>query len=157
MTWKLFNEVYNPDEDVLKEYVGFVYLITELDTNKKYVGKKFFWSTRKLPPLKGAKRKRTVVKQSDWQDYYGSSEHLKEAVEQKGVEAYHREILHLCKTKGECSYLEAKEQFDRDVLLRDDYYNAFIGCKIHAKHLPKSLQPFIERPPTSTWKRNTFP
>ena len=114
MTWKLFNEVYNPDEDVLKEYVGFVYLITELDTNKKYVGKKFFWSTRKLPPLKGAKRKRTVVKQSDWQDYYGSSEHLKEAVEQKGVEAYHREILHLCKTKGECSYLEAKEQFDRD-------------------------------------------
>ena len=157
MTWKLLNEEYNPDEDVLKEYVGFVYLINELDTNKKYVGKKFFWSTRKLPPLKGAKRKRTVVKQSDWQDYYGSSEHLKEAVEQKGTEAYHREILHLCKTKGECSYLEAKEQFDRDVLLRDDYYNAFIGCKIHAKHLPKSLQPFIERPPTSTWKRNTFP
>ncbi len=157
MTWKLFNEVYNPDEDVLKEYVGFVYLITELDTNKKYVGKKFFWSTRKLPPLKGAKRKRTVVNQSDWKDYYGSSEHLKEAVEQKGTEAYHREILHLCKTKGECSYLEAKEQFDRDVLLRDDYYNAFIGCKIHAKHLPKSLQPFIERPPSSTWKRELFP
>lgn len=157
MTWKLFNEVYNPDEDVLKEYVGFVYLITELDTNMKYVGKKFFWSTRKLPPLKGTKRKRTVVKQSDWQDYYGSSEHLKEAVEKKGAEAYHREILHLCKTKGECSYLEAKEQFDRDVLLRDDYYNAFIGCKIHAKHLPKSLQPFIERPPSSTWKREIFP
>ena len=137
--WHFKNIEYNPTEDELSEYVGFVYLITERDTGKKYVGKKFFWSVRRLPPLKGQKRKRKVTKQSDWMDYYGSSEELKLLVEKKGGEAYYREILHLCKTKGECSYLEAKEQFDRDVLLRDDYYNAFIGCKIHAKHLPKTL------------------
>lgn len=137
--WYLKNKLFNPPEDELSEYVGFVYMITERDTGKKYIGKKFFWATRRLPPLKGQKRKRKVTKQSDWMDYYGSSEELKEMVEKKGDEAYYREILHLCKTKGECSYLEAKEQFLRDVLLRDDYYNAFIGCKIHAKHLPKTL------------------
>lgn len=149
--WYHKNIEFNPDEDVLREYVGFVYLITERDTGKKYVGKKFFWSTRKLPPLKGQKRKRTVKKQSDWMKYYGSSEQLKLLVEEKGGDAYHREILHLCRTKGECSYLEAKEQFLRDVLLRDDYYNAFIGCKIHAKHLPEmelshTQEPWYNRP-----------
>jgi len=149
MTWHLNGREYNPEEDVLKEYVGFVYLITDRSNNKKYVGKKFFWSTRKLPPLKGTKRKRKVTKQSDWQTYYGSSEELKLLVETKGGNAYYREILHLCKTKGECSYMEAKEQFDRDVLLRDDYYNAFIGCKINAKHLPESLK--------GKWTRAIFP
>ena len=138
--WHINNIEYNPTEDELIEYVGFVYLITERDTGKKYVGKKFFWSTRKLPPLKGQKRKRTVKKQSDWMDYYGSSETLKILVEHKGGEAYYREILHLCETKGECSYLEAKEQFLRDVLLREDYYNEFIGCKIHSRHIPPWLK-----------------
>lgn len=138
--WHYQNLEFNPTEDELSEYVGFVYLITERDTGKKYVGKKFFWSTRKLPPLKGQKRKRTVKKQSDWMQYYGSSEELKLLVETKGGDAYYREILRLCKTKGECSYYEAKEQFDRDVLLRDDYYNEFIGCKIHSRHLPKQEQ-----------------
>lgn len=136
MTWFYNNKKYDPTEEELSEYVGFVYLITEKETGKKYVGKKFFWSVRKLPPLKGQKRKRTKKTQSDWMKYYGSSEQLKLLVEERGGDAYHREILHLCKTKGECSYLEAKEQFDRDVLLRSEYYNEFIGCKIHSKHLP---------------------
>ena len=135
--WYYRNLPYRPTEDELSEYVGFVYLITERDTGKKYIGKKFFWSTRKLPPLKGQKRKRTDKKQSDWMSYYGSSEEMKLLVETKGHEAYHREILRLCKTKGECSYYEAKEQFDRDVLLREDYYNEFIGLKVHSKHLSK--------------------
>jgi hypothetical protein len=133
--WYYKNLSFNPTENELSEYVGFVYLITERDTNKKYVGKKFFWTVRKLPPLKGQKYKRTVRKQSDWMMYYGSSEELKLLVEKKGVEAYHREILHLCKSKGECSYLEAKEQFDRSVLLKDEYYNEFIGCRLNSKHL----------------------
>ena len=71
--WYYKNLSFNPTEDELSDYVGFVYLITERDTNKKYVGKKFFWSTRKLPPLKDQKRKRTVKKQSDWMNYYCSS------------------------------------------------------------------------------------
>ena len=135
MTWHKDNLKFNPTEDELKQWVGFVYLITDRTTNKKYVGKKFFWSKRRLPPLKGKSRRRVVIKESDWKQYYGSSEDLKTLVENKGEDFYYREILHLCKSKGECSYLEAKEQFDRNVLYRDDYFNEFIGCKIHSKHL----------------------
>lgn len=123
------------ESDMIGDYVGFVYLITNLQNDKKYIGKKWFWSTKKLPPLKGKKRKRTVVKESDWKQYYGSSEEVKLLLEQLGKDNFKREILRLCKTKGECTYFEAKFQFDFDVLLRDDYYNEFIGCRIHSKHL----------------------
>ena len=121
--------------EMIQDNVGFVYEITNLVNNKKYIGKKWFWSTRKLPPLKGKTRKRTVQKESDWQVYYGSSDEVKSLVESQGCNSFKREILRLCKTKGECTYYEAKLQFDFDVLLRDDYYNEFIGCKIHSKHL----------------------
>ena len=121
--------------DMIGDNIGFVYQITNLYDGKKYIGKKWFWSTKKLPPLKGKKRKRTVKKESDWIKYFGSSEEVKLLVEQHGEDNFKREILRLCKTKGECTYYEAKLQFDFDVLLRDDYYNEFIGCKIHSKHL----------------------
>jgi len=121
--------------DMIGEYFGFVYLITNLDNDKMYVGKKWFWSTRKLPPLKGKTRKRRVQKESDWQKYYGSSDEVKLLVEQHGEDNFKREIIRLCKTKGECSYYELVEQVDREVLLRDNYYNEFIGVKIHSKHI----------------------
>ena len=121
--------------DMIGDYIGFVYVITHLSNNKKYVGKKLLTSKRKLPPLKGKTRKRTVVKESDWQDYFGSSDEVKALVEEQGRENFHREILHLCKSKGELSYLEAKEQFDRNVLLSDEYYNGIINCKIHRNHV----------------------
>lgn len=121
--------------DMIGDHVGFVYIITDRSNNKKYVGKKLFMSKRRLQPLKGKTRKRTVIKESDWQTYYGSSEEVKQLVEQMGGDAFHREILHLCNTKGEMSYLEAKEQFDRNVLLDDDYYNGIINCKIHRSHV----------------------
>lgn len=117
------------------DYIGFVYIITDLSNNKKYVGKKTFKSKRTLPPLKGKTRKRTKVVESDWQDYYGSSAEVKELIEQNGKENYKREILHLCYKKGEMGYLEAKEQFDRNVLLDDEYYNGIINCKIHRSHV----------------------
>lgn len=119
--------------EMIDEYVGFVYLITDLSNQKKYIGKKLFVSTNRLPPLKGKTRKRVVRKESDWKKYFGSSEEVKALVESAGEENFKREILHLCKTKGEMSYMEAKLQFQYDVLLRDDFYNEFIGCKIHAK------------------------
>jgi hypothetical protein len=132
---------YNGEEftsEMIGEYVGFVYIITDLTNNKKYVGKKLFVSKRKLPPLKGKTRKRTVIKESDWQDYFGSSDEVKSLVESNGRDSFRREILHLCDSKGQMSYLEAKEQFDREVLLSDEYYNGIINCKIHRSHV-KSL------------------
>jgi hypothetical protein len=136
--WYYNNKEFEPDEEFLKDYVGFVYQITEKASNKKYIGKKFFWSTRRLPPLKGKKLRRKVVAESDWKDYFGSNGELKKLVEDRGEDAYHREILRLCKTKGECSYYEAKLQFEHDVLLKDEYFNEFIGCKIHSRHLVKN-------------------
>jgi hypothetical protein len=121
--------------DAPDDIEGFVYVITDKRNDKKYVGKKRFWSVTRKPPLKGKKRKRVVRKESDWMKYYGSSELVNQLLVEHGEDNFHREIIHLCKTKGEMSYLEAKEQFDRNVLLNDKYYNEFIGCKIHSKHV----------------------
>jgi hypothetical protein len=123
----------------ISEYQGFVYVITDLTNNKKYVGKKGFWSKKTLPPLKGKTRKRRSIIESDWQSYYGSSDQVKQMLQENGEQSFYREILHLCKSKGEMSYLEAKEQFDRRVLLDDSYYNGIINCKIHRTHV-KSLK-----------------
>ena len=121
-----------------EDYQGFVYEILEHDTGKRYIGKKFFWKPKILPVTKTRKRRVRTRVESDWRDYYGSSTEVKFLVEQKGVDNYTRTVLKLCKTKGECSYYEAKLQFEYDVLLRDDYYNEFIGCKIHSKHVKGS-------------------
>ena len=121
--------------DAPDDIEGFVYVITDTRNDKKYVGKKRFWSVTRKPPLKGKKRKRVIRKESDWMKYYGSSDLVNQLLVEHGEDNFRREIIHLCKTKGEMSYLEAKEQFDRDVLLNDDYYNEFIGCKIHSKHV----------------------
>ena len=130
--WYYNNELY---DEAPKKYMGFVYLITDLTTNRKYIGKKLFWNTRKLKPLKGKTRRRTQVVESNWKNYYGSNEELQQLVENSHAERFEREILHLCEKKGIMSYLEAREQFDRNVLLSDEYYNNFIGCKIHSKHV----------------------
>lgn len=133
MTW-LYEGAEFKSEDI-EDYVGFVYCITDLSNNRKYIGKKNFWSTRRLAPLKGKSRRRTKKTESDWQEYFGSSEEVKTLVEEHGHDRFKREILHLCRSKGEMSYIEAKEQFDREVLLSDEYYNEFIGCKIHSRHV----------------------
>jgi hypothetical protein len=137
MTWYLNNEEFTSEN--IGDSIGFVYRITNKTNGMKYLGKKLFVSTNRLPPLKGKTRKRIVKKESDWKTYFGSSEEVKMLVEQLGVDAFHREILHLCKSKGEMSYIEAKLQFQYDVLLRDDYYNGIIQCKIHRTHA-KSLK-----------------
>jgi hypothetical protein len=121
---------------------GFVYLITNLTNNKKYVGKKLAKFKTTKPPLKGKKNKRRGTKESDWRDYWGSSEHLLQDVEELGPENFTREILYMCPTRGIMSYLEAKEQFDRRVLETDEYYNGIInvrvgGSKVLKEHLGK--------------------
>ena len=130
--WYYNNELF---EITPEEYQGFVYQLTEINTNKKYIGKKNFWKPKVLPINKTRKRRVRTRVESNWKDYYGSSNEVCQLVEQYGKERFKREILKLCKTKGEMSYYEAKFQFDHNVLFRDDYYNNFIGCRIHAKHL----------------------
>ena len=130
--WTYNGSEYN---ETPEDYQGFVYIITELDSGKKYLGKKNFWRPKVLPKnSKRSRRMRTRV-ESDWKGYYGSSKELQVLVEQRGGDNYKREIIRLCRTKGEMSYYEAKAQFDNDVLLSDEWFNNFIGCKIHARHI----------------------
>ena len=127
-------------EQIGEEYVGFVYLITNLTNDRKYIGKKLaqFKVTKK--PLKGKKNKRRSTKESDWRDYWGSSDKLNEDVQALGPENFTREILYYCTSRGELSYLEAKEQFDREVLKTDEYYNGIINVRVgSSKALIESL------------------
>lgn len=133
--WLFEDEEFDPADSRIEDLAGFVYCITDLNNGKKYVGKKTLWSIRRLKPLKGKTRKRVKKAQSDWMKYYGSNEEVKLLVENDGGERFKREIIRLCKTKGLMNYYEAKEQFDREVLFSDEYYNEFIGCKIHSKHV----------------------
>jgi hypothetical protein len=123
------------DSELLDDYLGFVYNITNLTNGKKYIGKKLLKRT-KTRQVKG-KKKRSLV-ESDWKDYYGSNRELASDVETMGIHNFRREIVRLCKTKGECNYHEAKLQFSLDVLEREDYYNSWIMCKVHKKHIPKT-------------------
>jgi len=114
---------------------GFVYIITENSTGMMYIGKKNFWTKKTQPPLKGKTRKRRSIVESDWRAYFGSSDKVKQLLLEHGADSFHREIIHMCKSKSEMSYLEAKEQFDRNVLLDDRYYNGIINCRINRKHV----------------------
>lgn len=109
---------------------AFVYLITNNTNDKKYVGKKLAKFKTTKPPLKGKKNKRRGFKESDWQTYWGSSDNLKEDVEALGEDKFTREILYFCPSRGVASYIEAREQFERKVLLRDDYYNGIINVRV---------------------------
>ena len=134
MTWYYEQEPFT--SDMISDFIGFVYQITDTRNGMKYIGKKGLISKRRLPPLKGKTRRRTKVIQTDWQDYYGSSEKTKMLVEEYGPDIFHREILRLCKKKAEMSYYEAKLQFETDCILKpEEYYNEFVGCKINRKHL----------------------
>ena len=126
-----------PLDTLPEECVGFVYLITNTKTGRMYVGKKLAKFKRSRPPLKGRKNKRRHTVESDWQDYYGSSDLLTEDVNKLGKEKFKREILYFCRSKGECNYLEAKEQFARGVLESDNYYNGHIRVRVHGSIIKK--------------------
>lgn len=119
-----------PVDGLPKDCEGFVYLITNLEDGRKYVGKKLAKFKKTRPPLKGRKNKRREKIESDWQDYWGSSDNLKEDVEKLGPDKFSREILHFCNSRGLMSYLEAREQFERRVLETDEYYNGIINVRV---------------------------
>ena len=120
------------EDEIAEGYVGFVYMITNLDDNRMYIGKKLFKFTRSKK-VKGRKVRRKI--DSDWKSYYGSSKELSEDVEKLGSGKFKREILRLCGSKGECNYWEARYQFEHRVLETDTYYNTWISVKVHKSHI----------------------
>ena len=122
-----------------EDCVGFVYLITNLTNNRKYIGKKLARFKTTKPPLKGRKNKRRGTKESNWREYYGSNDELNKDIEQLGTENFQREILYYCKSKAECSYIEAREQFRHKVLETKEYYNGHIQVRVHGSHIINKL------------------
>ena len=142
MTW------YYQDKEITElpeDCVGFVYVITNIPTGRMYIGKKlakFSRTTYRIVKLKNGNKKRKKIRNkidSDWQQYYGSSPNLTEDVNSQGTDNFRREILYYCKSKAECSYIEAREQFSRRVLESDDYYNGHIQVRVHKSHIKNKL------------------
>ena len=128
-------------KELPEDCVGFVYIITNLTNNRKYIGKKlakFSKTTYKTVKLKNGTKKKKKIRSkinSDWQEYYGSNLELNKDIEFFGKENFTREILHYCKSKSETSYVEAREQFDRKVLESQEYYNGQISVRVHGSHI----------------------
>jgi hypothetical protein len=129
MTWIHNSE---PFLQCSNTHYGFVYTITNNISGKKYIGKKFFWH-KKSRIVKGKKKK--FLAESDWKDYFGSSEALLEDVKSLGESNFTREIIYLCKSKSECSYKETYEIFNRNALLSEDYYNSWVSVRINKKNV----------------------
>ena len=140
MAWYYQNQLV---ESLPEECVGFVYLITNSTTGRKYIGKKlakFSKTTYKTVKLKNGTKKKKKIRSkidSDWQDYYGSNIELNKDVENLGKDNFTREILYYCTSKAECSYIEAREQFSRKVLESTEYYNGHIQVRVHGSHIIK--------------------
>jgi len=138
MTWIFESQ---PITELPEDCAGFVYMITNQLTGRQYIGKKlakFRRTTYRVEKLKNGKKKRKKIRgtiDSDWQTYYGSSPELLRDVEQLGAENFRREILYYCRSKAECSYIEAREQFARKVLESDAYYNGHIQVRVHGSHI----------------------
>jgi hypothetical protein len=127
MTWK-----YNQEDfiETPKDMEGFVYIITNLTNSKKYIGKKHFWTRQK--DRKTGRRKK---KESDWRKYFGSCDELNEDVKNLGEDKFLREILYICPHKKSMSFYETMEQFKRDVILREDYYNTNVEGKFFSSEV----------------------
>jgi hypothetical protein len=132
-------------ETLPEDCVGFVYLITNKLSGRKYIGKKlakFSKTTYRVVKLKNGNKKRKRIRSkidSDWQLYYGSNDQLNRDIEALGADNFTREILFYCRSKAECSYIEAREQFNHKVLESDDYYNGQIVCRIHGSHIKNKI------------------
>ena len=129
----LYNGKEIGDDEVVG-YAAFVYIITNLENNKRYIGKKIFTSVRRQK-VKGKKRRKKVQKESNWKSYFGSNLALIADVDRLGEDKFSREIVKLCKTRGTASYWEAKLQMQHEVLERpNEFYNEWIMCKVHRSH-----------------------
>ena len=141
MTWYYQEQII---ETLPEDCVGFVYMITNTISGKKYIGKKlakFSKTTYKVVKLKNGTKKKKKIRSkidSDWREYYGSSPNLTKDIDLIGKDNFTREILFYCKSKSECSYIEAREQFSHRVLESDEWYNGHIQVRVHGSHILKS-------------------
>ena len=133
VSWLYENKEFKNEE----QYYGFVYIIKNNINKKKYIGRKYLTKAG-YKTVKGKRKK--VRKESDWENYYGSSPSLKEDVEKYGKDNFTRTILRLCKTRGECNYFETKYIFDNDALLKEEYYNSWVSCKIQSSHVKNLVE-----------------
>jgi len=133
--WLYNNKVIKGIEQMPKNTFGFIYEATYIPTREKYLGKKVLFFNRTLPPLKGAKRKRKVIKESDWQTYYGSHTKIKQLLSEGKQEYFSREILEFAFNKKHLTYLETKYQFSNNVLENTEYINDNILGKFFRKDL----------------------
>ena len=132
MTWTYQGQEL---QEIPEGYTAFVYLITNKLTNKKYIGKKLFYFT-KTKSVKGKKKR--IKQESDWKEYWSSSDDVKKDVKEYGEENFSREIIKLCINKGSASYFEAKEQFINEVLEKpEEWYNGQIQVRVHRTHIKK--------------------
>tara|TARA_R100000027_G_scaffold47086_1_gene35867 strand:- start:76 stop:495 length:420 start_codon:yes stop_codon:yes gene_type:complete len=131
--WKYNNKVIDCIEDMPKNTFGFIYEVIHNPTGQKYLGKKVLQFNRKLPPLKGQKRKRKVVKESDWKTYYGSHQTIKTLIKEGKQEEFSREILKFVPTKKLLTYFECKYLFINEVLEQGEYINDNILAKFYRK------------------------
>ena len=141
MQWTYQNTIV---EELPEDCVGFVYLITNSISGRKYIGKKlakFSKTTYKVVKLKNGTKKKKKIRSkidSDWREYYGSSPNLQKDIDTLGKDKFTREILYYCTSKAQCSYIEAREQFTNKVLESDDWYNGHIQVRVHGSHILKS-------------------
>ena len=134
----IYNGKAFESEDI-QDYYGFIYRITNTVNGYDYVGRKYFKTIKKRPPLKGKKNKRRETVETDWKEYWGSSPRLQADIDTLGRDKFTREIIRLCTSRGETNYLEAYYQFKEGVLLRENNYNGIIQIRL-GKNSVKDLK-----------------
>jgi len=140
--WRFNGEIFESSD--IQDNFGFVYVISCSKNNRKYWGRKYFWSYR-TPPGK----KRKVKQESDWKNYYGSCPELKEDVKKYGKEFFNREIISLHKSKADCNYEETRQLFLNNVLKEslDDGTPAYYNGNILGRYLRKDYGNFGKHSP----------
>ena len=136
--WFYQDKVIDNIEDMPKGTFGFIYEVQHIPTGRRYIGKKVLEFNRTLPPLKGTKRKRKVVKESDWKTYYGSHKEIKDLIKENKQDEFRREILMYVPSKKLLTYYETKFLFIKEVL--EPNGNSYINDNILAKFYRKDFR-----------------